>query len=90
VPPREQPATPAAEPSPRDPARQAGEGRLFVNATPWATVYLDGQRIGDTPIERRVPAGTHRVRLVYKQWAEEQVVEVPRGGRKRVNVTLGP
>jgi len=90
APPRVEPATPAAEPSPKEPAKHAGEGRLFVNATPWATVYLDGQRIGDTPIERRVPAGTHRVRLVYKQWAEEQVVEVPRGGRKRVNVTLGP
>jgi len=90
APPQVEPAAPATQPARRDAARQVGEGRLFVNATPWATVYVDGQRIGDTPIERRVPAGTHRVRLVYKQWAEEQVVDVPRGGRKRVNVTLGP
>jgi serine/threonine-protein kinase len=90
TPPRAEPEVAPAQPQRPDPAKQAGEGRLFVNATPWATVYLDGQRIGDTPIERRVPAGAHRVRLVYKQWAEEQVVEVPRGGRKRVNVTLGP
>lgn len=41
-----------------------GRGLLTVGATPWAQVFIDGERRGDTPL-RRVPlaAGSHALRL---------------------------
>ncbi|MFI5280901.1 MAG: PEGA domain-containing protein, partial [Gemmatimonadales bacterium] len=40
-------------------------GRLFVNATPWGLVYVDGQSVGNTPrADIQLPAGTHRLRIV--------------------------
>jgi serine/threonine-protein kinase len=45
--------------------RPGGAGTLTVNSDPWSVVYLDGRRLGMTPLYRaRVPAGSHRVRLV--------------------------
>lgn len=43
------------------PAAESGEGILAVTASPWATVRLDGTRLGDTPREWRLPAGRYRV-----------------------------
>jgi serine/threonine-protein kinase len=50
------------------PRRQASAqqpGRLFINATPWGQVYLDGTLIGNTP-QAALPVvpGSHRVRVV--------------------------
>ena len=45
------------------PAATSREGILLVNATPWATVYVNGTRVGDTPQQVRLRAGRHRVRL---------------------------
>jgi hypothetical protein len=44
--------------------RAAPKGRLDVNAEPWATVFVDGRRVGPTPLVG-VPltAGMHRVRF---------------------------
>lgn len=45
-------------------ARPSSPGRLFVNATPWGQVYLDGVLIGNTPrVGVSVPAGVHQVRV---------------------------
>ena len=43
----------------------AAPGRLFINATPWGQVYLDGELIGNTP-RGNVPisAGAHQLRVV--------------------------
>jgi serine/threonine-protein kinase len=58
---RSAPQRPAA-PSPAAPA--VAPGRLFVNATPWGTLFIDGQRIGNTPRANiEVAAGLHRVRV---------------------------
>jgi hypothetical protein len=39
-------------------------GFIYVGATPWGTVYLDGQRIGYTTIAARsVRPGSHRLRI---------------------------
>src|SRR5439155_14960528 len=46
----------------RRPAPQPG--RLFVNATPWGLVYLDGVLIGNTPkTDISVTPGTHSLRV---------------------------
>lgn len=42
----------------------AGNGRLNALANPRATVFVDGRRIGQTPLlNRTFPAGSHRVEL---------------------------
>ena len=42
----------------------AALGYLYVDAAPWRDVYLDGQRVGYTPIAAYpVPVGAHRLRL---------------------------
>ncbi|MFQ6039870.1 MAG: PEGA domain-containing protein [Candidatus Poribacteria bacterium] len=39
-------------------------GSISVNVQPFATVYLDGRKIGETPIElEKVPVGIHTIRL---------------------------
>jgi Protein kinase domain/PEGA domain len=53
-----------ARPQPRAP-RAVATGRLFVNATPWAQVYVDDQLLGNTPqVGVAVPAGPHQLRVV--------------------------
>ena len=42
----------------------AAPGRLFVNATPWGQVFVDGELIGNTPrVGVPIAAGSHRVRV---------------------------
>ena len=37
-------------------------GLLSVNAQPWAEVWIDGERVGETPIGNlQRPIGTHQV-----------------------------
>jgi serine/threonine-protein kinase len=66
----------SATTSPPAPARPA---TLTVNAAPWATVYVDGERVGDTPVELQLPPGHHRVRAVH-----------PRSGEDGVELDLAP
>jgi serine/threonine-protein kinase len=64
------------------PAPASGEGLLAVNATPWATLVVDGQRLGDTPREVRLPAGRHRVRVEHPRLgAVEASIEILPGRR---------
>jgi hypothetical protein len=43
----------------------AGTGTLFVNASPWGTVYVDGRAMGNTPRPNlELPAGVHLLRVV--------------------------
>jgi len=53
-------------PAARAPSRPAAApGRLFVNATPWGQVYLDGVLIGNTPRAGvSISPGAHRLRIV--------------------------
>jgi hypothetical protein len=40
-------------------------GRLFIDATPWATIYVDGTRLGVTTlVGEEVPSGPHVVKAV--------------------------
>jgi serine/threonine-protein kinase len=57
-------------------------GRLSVDSDPWSTVYLDGARLGTTPLwQVDVPAGRHRLRLVTSRGqSTERHLRVPAGG----------
>lgn len=62
------------------PARRAavkGRGRLTLKTKPRASVYLNGRRIGDTPlINLSVPAGVLTLRLVRSDTRAEHTLEV--------------
>lgn len=61
-------------------------GYLGVQVKPWAQVYVDGERIHDTPLTRHpLPAGPHRVRLVAPDGRSRELeVNVVPGQESRV------
>jgi len=68
-------------------------GRLDLNASPWAKVYIGGRYIGETPLQGiRLRAGRHRVRLVNPERRLQAVLTVRvRAGRTvRKSVRLRP
>ena len=57
-------------------------GVLYVNATPWARIVVDGRAVGETPLTLSLPTGRHRLRAVHPSYgASETVVEI-RAGRR--------
>ncbi len=70
---------------------QLPDGSLSLNAVPWAEVWLDGTRIGETPIGNvTARAGTHELVFRHPQHGEiRQTVVVKAGeiGRVTVNMT---
>ena len=58
-------------------------GIVNLNATPWAEVWVDGQRVGETPIGNlSIPIGPHEVVFRHPQFGEK---------RHAISVTLnGP
>jgi hypothetical protein len=69
---------------------QLPDGSLSLNATPWAEVFVDGQRIGETPVGNvAVRAGTHEVVFRHPQHGEvRQSVVVKAGEAGRVTVNM--
>ena len=50
------------------------QGTIAINATPWATVTLDGQDLGETPVGNTpVPIGTHEVVFRHPQLGEQRL-----------------
>ncbi|PYP57271.1 MAG: hypothetical protein DMD44_10370 [Gemmatimonadetes bacterium] len=91
APPRDT-APPLPPPRPRRPAVVAA-GRLFVGATPWGELHIDGRLIGHTPIAALViAAGWHQVRIVRDGFAPfEQRIQVAPGADVRLTgVVLQP
>jgi hypothetical protein len=65
------------------PPADSGEGVLVLVATPWADLEVDGVRLGETPRELRLRAGTYRVRAVHPDLGvREDRVAVGPGERK--------
>ncbi len=65
-------ATPTPEPS-TPPPDTGGTAYLTINAKPWATIWLDGNLLGNTPKKRvEIPAGSHTVLLKCGPCAEPQ------------------
>ncbi len=62
---------------------------LYVNATPWARVVVDGRPMGETPLELSLPAGKHRLRAVHPSYgSSEALVEIRAGRRSNWTPTL--
>ncbi len=71
---------------PRRPPAVVAAGRLFVGATPWGELYIDGRLVGHTPMAALpIAAGWHQVRIVRDGFAPfEQRVQVAPGGDVRL------
>ena len=69
---------------------EAPQGRLHINALPWAEVWIDGQRAGETPIGNfSLPIGTHELLFRHPEFGElKRTVTVGAGTPTRVGVDL--
>ena len=64
APPRRPPPRPRPRPRPSDVASLPAPGHLFVSATPWGQLFVDGELIGNTPrADVQVAPGAHRLRV---------------------------
>jgi PEGA domain len=65
-------------------------GVVNLNATPWAEVWLDGQRVGETPIGNlSVPIGPHEIIFRHPQFGEKRhAISVTLNGPMRVSVDM--
>jgi serine/threonine protein kinase len=61
-------------------------GTVSINATPWAEVWVDGQRVGETPIGNlSIPIGPHEVVFKHPQFGEKRhAISVTMQGTNRV------
>jgi serine/threonine protein kinase len=65
-------------------------GVVNLNATPWAEVFVDGQRVGETPIGNlSVPIGPHEIVFRHPQFGEKRhAITVTLNGPTRVSVDM--
>ena len=66
-------------------------GRLNVNAVPWAQVTIDGRDAGETPLANlALPVGAHDLVFQHPQFGQRtEHVIVKAGALTRVSVTMG-
>jgi hypothetical protein len=65
-------------------------GVVNLNALPWAEVWIDGQRVGETPIGNLgVPIGPHEVVFRHPQFGEKRhAISVTLSGPVRLSVDM--
>ena len=55
-------------------------GHVNLNATPWAEVWIDGRKVGDTPIANlQLPLGVREVTFRHPQFGERRVTVTVKG-----------
>jgi hypothetical protein len=89
-----------AAPAPRPPRVRtappppsATPGTLFINATPWGSLYVDGRLVGNTPqVNLRLEPGMHTLRIMrdgFVPWQQE--IRVVAGDTVRItDIVLQP
>ena len=67
-------------------------GQVYVNARPWADVWIDGRLVGTTPLSAvSVPTGTHEIIWRHPEFGERrQTVVVSADVPTRLGVDLRP
>lgn len=70
----------------------APNGRISINAVPWAEVEIDGKPAGETPLANvSLPIGTHEITFRHPQLGvRKQTVIVKVDGLTRVTQTFQP
>ncbi len=66
------------------------QGVVNLNAAPWAEVWIDGQRVGETPIGNlAVAIGPHEVVFKHPQFGEKRhAISVTMGAPLRLSVDM--
>ena len=66
------------------------KGVVSLNAMPWAEVWIDGARVGETPIGNlAVPIGAHEVVFRHPQYGEKRhAISVTLAAPVRVSVDM--
>ena len=66
------------------------DGRLNINALPWAQVWIDGKQAGETPLANvSVPVGQHEVVFRHPELGERRETTLVKSGAvTRISVTL--
>jgi hypothetical protein len=66
------------------------QGSVNLNAAPWAEVWIDGRRVGETPLGNlAVPIGPHEIVFRHPEFGEKkQAVSVTTGAPVRVSVSM--
>jgi PEGA domain len=66
------------------------KGRIAINALPWADVWIDGERIGETPIGNlALPIGPHEILFRHPELGEQKyAATVTLSAPARVSVDL--
>ena len=55
-------------------------GHVSLNATPWAEVWIDGRKVGDTPVANlELPLGVREVTFRHPQFGERRVIVTVKG-----------
>jgi len=49
------------------------KGSVSLNSTPWSEIWLDGQKLGDTPLVTQVPIGIREFVFKHSQHGERRV-----------------
>jgi serine/threonine-protein kinase len=80
VPAASRPHDPAVRPPGDDPPAVAASGWYAIDSSPYATIFVDDRKIGDTPLDRiALSAGSHRVRAVLAD-----------GRQRTLTITIAP
>jgi hypothetical protein len=71
---------------------QPPDGRLSINALPWAQVWIDGKPMGDTPLANLpVAVGEHEIIFRHPQLGERRETTIVKSdAMTRVSATRGP
>jgi hypothetical protein len=66
------------------------QGVINLNAAPWAEVWIDGRRVGDTPIGNlSIAIGPHEVVFKHPQLGEKRhAISVSLGAPVRLSVDM--
>jgi hypothetical protein len=66
------------------------KGTIAINATPWAEVWIDGQRVGETPIGNlSIPIGAHEILFKHPDLGEQrQAISVTANTPARLSVDM--
>ena len=68
------------EPGEEKPIRIDPHGKVNLNATPWAEVWIDGRKAGDTPIANlKMPLGIREVTFRHPELGERRVTVTVKG-----------
>ena len=65
---------------------------LAVDVRPWAVVYMDGKKLGHTPLQRQISPGNHRITLKNTAQGYEKsfTIRASRGKKVKIVDIIGP